>query len=117
MGIFDRWRRKEQPKTVIKLQEPKKPIAPELKTSGEPAATKPTDVNSLIAEYERLTLRREELQAERRELNERLDRGELSPDEFRTHLMDRIQEAAQVTENLRYTSAKLISLGYRGLHS
>jgi hypothetical protein len=116
MGIFDSLRRKKQPKTVIKLQEPEKPIVSEQKPPGETAATKPTDASSLIVEYERLILRREELQAERKELNDRLDRGELSPDEFRTHLMDRIQEAAQVTESLRYTSAKLISLGYRGLH-
>jgi hypothetical protein len=114
MGIFDSWRRKKKPQPVVNLQEPKKSIISEPKVSDETVPIEPTNLTSLIAEYESLVLRREELQAERRELNARLDRGELNPEEFRTHLMDRIQEAAQVTEKLRYTSAKLISLGYRG---
>jgi hypothetical protein len=115
MGLFDSWRRKKAPPAVVKLQEPKKPIVPDIKKDGDSIAAEPTDVASLVAEYERLVLRREKLQIERRELIEKLDRGELGPDEFRVQLRNRIQEAAQVSENLRTTSTKLTSLGYRGV--
>jgi hypothetical protein len=115
MGLFDSWRRKKQPQTAVKLQEPKKPIAPDVKTQEAVTLKEPTDINSLVAEYDRLILRREELQEERRELITKLDRGELNPDEFRGQLMNRIQEAARVSENLRTISIKLTSLGHRGV--
>ena len=76
---------------------------------------KQNEIVTLVAEYERLSARREELQEERRELTARLDRGELTPIEFRKQLMEKIQEAAQVSENLKDTSAKLTALGYRGV--
>lgn len=118
MGLFDGWRRKKKkPVATVQLAEPAKPA--EVKTvtvESEPdTKTESTDVVSLVAEYERLVQRREELQNERRELTATLDRGEIDPDEFRKELMNRIQEAATVSETLRITASKLTSLGYRGV--
>jgi len=62
---------------------------------------------SLVTEYERLVLRRKELQNERGDLTNQLDRGELTAIEFRKQLMAKIQEAAHVLENLRETAAKI----------
>ena len=70
---------------------------------------------SLVAEYERLVRRRDELQRERSQLTIRLDNGELSPIEFRKELMARIQEAASVAERIKEVSSRLIALGYRGI--
>jgi len=116
MGLFDSWRRKKKPVAPVQLTEPQKPKIEETKPSVSETAGQPEDVDLLIAEYERLVQRREELQAERQEITATLDRGELDPDEFRRELMNRIQEAATVSENLRITATKLTKLGYRGYH-
>ena len=115
MGLFDSWRRKKKPSATVQLTEPKKPIKVEAEASDPDAKTEPTDVVSLVAEYERLIQRREELQVERRELTATLDRGEIDPDEFRKELMNRIQEASTVSETLRVSAIKLTTLGYRGV--
>ena len=125
MGLFDRWKRKsKRKKTVpqsIREREITKPksVTPE-KTSESGSVLKSTpeiqvEIDSLIAEYEQLSMRREELQIERGELTNRLDRGDLTAIEFRKTLMQKIQEAAQVSESIKDMSSKLISLGYRGM--
>jgi hypothetical protein len=117
MGLFDSWRRKKKRTASVQLQEPEKPIKPAKveSDSSESEEEASKDVVTLVAEYERLVQRREELQVERRELTATLDRGEIDPDEFRKELMNRIQEASTVSENLRVTAAKLTALGYRGV--
>lgn len=109
MGLFDRWRRKRESAKPVKLLPPSKELENETKIKEN------NDLVNLVAEYERLVRRREELQIERRELTIKLDNGELDADEFRQQLMDKIQEAAQVSESLRVVSTKLTSLGYRGV--
>lgn len=119
MGIFDKWRRRKQP--VVKST----PKSREILTSEGPTQTEKLeavemtiadgDVDSLLAEHQRLLQRRETLQTERFELTERLDRGELDPKEFRKQLMSMIQEASQVSESLRENAAKLIALGHPGV--
>ncbi|MBN2228304.1 MAG: hypothetical protein JW779_01850 [Candidatus Thorarchaeota archaeon] len=115
MGLFDRWRRKKDREVTIRLQEPEKVLISNSEIDTENTHVQSENVDSLVREYESLIARREELQIERNELTERLDRGEIDNDEFREQLMLRIQEAAMVSENLRITSSKLTSLGYRGV--
>ncbi|MGY5880080.1 MAG: hypothetical protein RTV31_07500 [Candidatus Thorarchaeota archaeon] len=116
MGLFDRWRRKKKPVATVQLKEPKKTKTEDAGSAEPDTEGVSEDVDVLIAEYERLVQRREELQVERHELTATLDRGEIDPDEFRKELMNRIQEAATVSDNLRNTATKLTSLGYRGYH-
>lgn len=108
MGLFDGWRRKTKSGTKSQIEAPKKPQS----TEGEVV-----DAKNLLAEYNLLLLRRTELQEERQELTAKLDRGEIDSDEFRKELMNRMQEAATVSENIRIAAAKLTSLGYRGVRS
>ena len=108
MGLFDSWRRKKTSQTKPQLKPPEKP---------ESIKGNQGDGSTLLAEYNILILRRAELQKEREELTSKLDRGEIDSDAFRTELMDRIQEAATVSEKIRTTATKLSSLGYRGVHS
>jgi len=115
MGLFDSWRRKREPITTVKLEKPAKPLPPSQKSVDEQSTAETDDVTNLVSDYERLIRRREELQLERKELTNKLDQGQLDANEFRQQLMDRIQEAAQVSENLRVISIKLTSLGYRGV--
>ena len=115
MGLFDSWRRKRESATTVKLEKPPKPLPVSKEETSEEKKPVDNEVVQLVAEYERLVKRREELQVERGELTSKLDRGEIDANEFRQQLMSRIQEAAQVSENLRTTSAKLTSLGYRGV--
>ena len=115
MGLFDSWRRKREPAATVILEKPAKPLPPSKRSEGEESAEESDDVVKLVAEYERLVKRREELQLVRRELTSRLDQGELDANEFRQQLMDRIQEAARVSESLRIVGTKLTSLGYRGV--
>ncbi|TFG31938.1 hypothetical protein EU528_04850 [Candidatus Thorarchaeota archaeon] len=115
MGLFDGWRRKQKSMATVQLKEPAKPKTEVSGTSKADDKTDSEDVVVLIAEYERLVQRREELQVERRELTATLDRGEIDSDEFRKELMNRIQEAATVSENLRITGSKLTAMGYRGV--
>ena len=123
MGLFDSWRRKKR--TDV---QPTRVKGREIMTSGthvpEPERTPLVDalpveeqnaLVALVAEYERLYQRREELQNERSELTIRLDNGELTALEFRKELMNRIQEAAAVSDKLKETAAKLTSMGYKGV--
>jgi len=90
--------------------------ATDMPTSTEGVSEEHGDeVISLVAEYERLVKRREQLQAERGELTEKLDRGEISPTDFRKKLMSKIQEASTVSDKIKRTSSKLTQLGYRGV--
>ncbi|MHA1653395.1 MAG: hypothetical protein ACTSYX_10060 [Candidatus Thorarchaeota archaeon] len=122
MGLFDSWRRRRKTGTAerarIKSREilvsdsaPTTAPAPPTELPPETQA----EVVSLVAEYERLVRRRDELQRERSQLTIRLDNGELSPIEFRKELMARIQEAASVAERIKEVSSRLIALGYRGI--
>jgi len=115
MGLFDSWRRKRKTKEVVKLKEPEIKKTEQVTSEDTETKAEPEDVVGLVAEYERLVQRREELQVERRDLTATLDRGEIDPNEFRKELMNRIQEAATVSEKLRVTATKLTSLGYRGI--
>jgi hypothetical protein len=121
MGLFDRWRRKDTKKKVgqtrirgaeIVKTDSVPSEAPEVK---DLSASEQDEVVSLVAEYERLSKRREELQEERGALTKRLDSGELTAIEFRKLLMEKIQEAAQVSDSLKSTSSRLTALGYRGV--
>ncbi len=115
MGLFDGWRRKRKREAAVKLQEPKMSKSVESRVSEAIEESEQVDTVSLVAEYERLIQRKEILQVERGELTTKLDRGEIEADDFRKELMNRIQEAAEVSEKLRITAAKLTSLGYRGV--
>jgi C4-dicarboxylate-specific signal transduction histidine kinase len=115
MGLFDRWRRKKTPEQqpVARLREK---IGTESETSAEVHITEGESetISSLLKRHEDLVQRREELQKEREKLTRKLDEGKLDTTEFRKELMARIQEAAQVSENLRETQIELTQLGYRG---
>jgi regulator of replication initiation timing len=108
MGLFDSWRRKRKPKPTP-VARPQKVATEAESTTGEPET-----IASLLGKYEELVQRREALKVEREDLTRRLEEGELEATEFRKELMARIQEAAQVSENLRTTTARLTQLGYRG---
>ena len=115
MGLFDSWRRKRKSKATVQLQEPEKPKSVQDDTVETSVKDEAEDLVDLVAEYERLVKRREELQVERGELTAKLDHDEINPDDFRKELMSKIQEAATVSENLRIAAAKLTSQGYRGV--
>ncbi len=119
MGLFDSWRRrgkKRQERTTVRAREI---LVSDGVTTPTPAMVVPPEaeeeVVKLVAEYERLVRRRDELQEERGQLTLRLDSGELTAIEFRKELMSRIQEAAQVAERIKQVSSRLIELGYRGV--
>ncbi|MHA1770703.1 MAG: hypothetical protein ACTSYL_02865 [Candidatus Thorarchaeota archaeon] len=120
MGLFDSWRRRKRgthERSQVRAREilmsdsvpAKTPIVTELPPESQ------EEVVKLVAEYERLVRRRDELQTERSQLTVRLDNGELTAIQFRKELMSRIQEAAQVAERLKQVSSRLIELGYRGI--
>ncbi len=111
MGLFDSWRRKKRTETAVKPREPMKVLSPDEVTGSISEA----DSVALLKEYEELVKRKEALHLERDELNLRLEKGEIDANEFRKELMNRIQEAAEVSEKIRVTGAKLVSLGYRGI--
>ena len=115
MGLFDSWRRKKKPapQPVARPRETTK-IKSEASTDTVEIEGGSETIPSLLGKYEDLVQRREELQDEREDLTQKLDDGELDATEFRKELMARIQEAAQVSENLRETSVRLTQLGYRG---
>jgi hypothetical protein len=119
LGLFDRWRRKKPPETksTVKAREIMTSQGPMPRASPRPSLVKPgteaaSEVDTLLAEHHRLLQRREDLQKERTELTMKLDGGELSAIEFRKQLMAMIQEASQVSENLRENASKLTSLGH-----
>jgi hypothetical protein len=119
LGLFDRWRRKKLPETkrTVKAREimtsqgpmPRATPRPSLVTPGSEAAS---EVEALLAEHHRLLQRRDDLQKERADLTLKLDSGELSATEFRKQLMAMIQEASQVSDNLRSNASRLTSLGH-----
>jgi len=111
MGLFDSWRRKKRTETTVKHREPMKVLSQDELVQD----ISETDSAALLKEYEELVKRKEALQAERNELNTQLERGEIDANAFRKELMNRIQEAAVVSEKIRVTGAKLVSLGYRGI--
>ncbi len=117
MGLFDSWRRKRRKQEIV---------APKDRRSSEaetPTHTRPEglttvekgEVADLVARYDELHKRRAELHAERAQLTNQLDNGELTALNFRKQLMLKIQEAAQVSDNLKETASRLIVLGYRGV--
>jgi hypothetical protein len=115
MGLFDSWRRKRKPaqQKVARPRETTKIKSESPTDSIEPEDGKDT-ISSLLGKYDSLVQRREKLQVEREDLTRKLEDGELEATEFRKELMAMIQEAAQVSENLRETSIRLTQLGYRG---
>ncbi|MGY5852314.1 MAG: hypothetical protein RTU92_01965 [Candidatus Thorarchaeota archaeon] len=122
MGLFDRRRRRKETKKVgiVRGREHMTPARPMAEPTPPPDLDRMTpeaqgEIVTLVAEYERLVARREELQVERGQLTAQLDRGDLTAIEFRKQLMVKIQEAAQVSETLKETSGKLTALGYRGV--
>ncbi|MGV9168693.1 MAG: hypothetical protein ACOC38_02000 [Promethearchaeia archaeon] len=130
MGILD-WLKRKLKRTEKKpekgeIQKKSKTAKPEKVESKKAATDFPSStegvsverreqVESLVVEYERLVERRQQLQAERGKLTEKLERGELSSTEFRKTLMSKIQEASTVSDKIKKTSSKLTELGYRGV--
>ncbi|MFO7837024.1 MAG: hypothetical protein R6V83_10225 [Candidatus Thorarchaeota archaeon] len=130
MGILD-WLKRKLKRTEKKpekgeIRKKSKTAKPEKVESKKTATDFPSStegvsverreqVGSLVVEYERLVERRQQLQAERGELTEKLERGELSSTEFRKALMSKIQEASTVSDKIKKTSSKLTELGYRGV--
>jgi LPS O-antigen subunit length determinant protein (WzzB/FepE family) len=113
MGLFDGWRRKKRrSETAVKLQKPERVMVPDSEVAEEVTSD---DLSALLKEYEELGKRKEALQIERDELTARLDRDEIDAIAFRKELMNKIQEAATVSEKIQVTGAKLVSLGYRGI--
>ena len=108
MGIFDGWRRKTKSETKPQIKAPEKLQSAEISTA---------DSKKLLDKYNLLIQRRTELQEERQEFTAKLDRGEIDSDEFRKELMNRMQEAATISEKIQKAAAKLTSLGYRGVRS
>jgi len=130
MGIFDTWRRKkpEQPGVKIPVRRPEtmptqearlatisRQTAPEIVRSVARSAAAQSEVNGLVAEYERMVERRKALQTEKDELTARMDKGEITAQQWRRQLMASTQEAAQLSEKIRVISARLRWLGYSGL--
>jgi len=122
MGLFDKWRRKSDTKkpAIVRRREYVSPARPVPKRAEQLNFENMTpevqqQLVTLVAEYERLSIRRDQLQRERSELTNKLDNGEITAIKFRKQLMEKIQEASLVNENLRITSNRLASLGYRGV--
>jgi len=117
MGLFDSWRRKRR-KPELVAPKVRKISEDEAPTPAGPEGLTPVEtgeVDNLVARYEELHKRRTELHAERAQLTNQLDNGELTALKFRKQLMLKIQEAAQVSDNLKETASRLIELGYRGV--
>ena len=123
MGIFDRWRRrkKQEARSTVRAREmmrtESKPSVPKPKIETPVTPERENEVRRLLAEHVQLVRRKEQLQHQRGELTKRLDDGELTAIEFRKELMAKIQEAAEVSENLRNTSSRLTELGHHGIAS
>ena len=121
MGLFDRWRRekkKKEPTTTVRgtgIYKPTGTAKVERKPVEELGPAEATEVAKLRADAERLIQRREELQVERTTLLKKLDNAELTAIEFRKQLMVKIQEGAQVSEDLRKISSRLTQLGHPSL--
>jgi hypothetical protein len=120
MGLFDRWRRgKKDQKTASirgrKTYQPSGTAKVERTSVEDLGPVESGEVVKLLSEAERLIERREELQVERSALLKKLDNAELTAIEFRKELMARIQEGAQVSEDLRKISSRLTQLGHPGV--
>jgi len=117
MGLFDSWRRKRRKPELVAPRDRKSPEAEAPKSTRSEGLTpvEKGEVDNLVARYEELHKRRAELHAERAQLTHQLDNGELTALKFRKQLMLKIQEAAQVSDNLKETASRLIELGYRGV--
>ncbi len=120
MGLFDSWRRRKRgthERSQVRAREilVSDSVPSKTKALREIPEEDQEEVVKLVAEYERLVRRRDELQTERSQLTVRLDNGELTAIQFRKELMSRIQEASQVAERLKQVSSRLIELGYRGV--
>ncbi|MGY5858869.1 MAG: hypothetical protein RTU63_05830 [Candidatus Thorarchaeota archaeon] len=114
MGLFDSWRRKRKSAESPRIIKPKPVASKEDKDSETTVESPQTDSTNLVAEYEQLTQRKEDLQVNRDELTAKLDRGEIETDVFRKELMNLIQEAAVVSEKLQTIAAELTAQGFRG---
>jgi hypothetical protein len=117
MGLFDSWRRRRRKKEIVAPRD-RKSSEVEAPTPTRPEGLTPVEKGEaagLIARYEELHKRRAELHAERAQLTEQLDNGELTALKFRKQLMLKIQEAAQISDNLKETASRLIVLGHRGV--
>ncbi|MHA1960712.1 MAG: hypothetical protein ACW99U_10790 [Candidatus Thorarchaeota archaeon] len=103
MGILDRLKRKITERSGdVRV--------PDAKSSRSHPKT-----YSLVNEFEELEQRREEILLERDELARLLDAGEITAIEYRKQLMAKMQEAAQVTENMKAIASRLESMGYKGV--
>jgi len=118
MGLFDSWRRRIRRKQEVVAPQERKSSEAEAPTPTRPEGLTPVEkgeVADLVAQYEKLHKRRAELHTERAQLTDQLDSGALTALKFRKQLMLKIQEAAQVSDNLKETASRLIALGYRGV--
>jgi hypothetical protein len=117
MGLFDSWRRRRRKKEFMALKDRKSSEA-ETPMPTRPEGLTPVEkgeVANLVSRYEELHKRRAELHVERAQLTKQIDNGELTALKFRKQLMLKIQEAAQVSDNLKELASRLIELGYRGV--
>jgi hypothetical protein len=117
MGLFDSWRRRRRKQEIVAPKD-RKSLEVEAPTPTRPEGLTPVEkgeVDALVIQYEELHKRRAELHTERAQLTNQLDSGELTALKFRKQLMVKIQEAAQVSDNLKETASRLIELGYRGV--
>ena len=121
MGLFDRWRREKKEKktpTTVRgtgIYKPTGTVKIERKPVEELGPAEASEVSKLRADADRLIQRREELQIERTDLLKKLDNAELTAIEFRKQLMAKIQEGAQLSEDLRRISSRLTQLGHPSL--
>ncbi|MHA1926986.1 MAG: hypothetical protein ACTSV2_00245 [Candidatus Thorarchaeota archaeon] len=106
MGLLDSWRRKKQKRPATTRR-----IVPK---AVDAASDTEMNIPALLAEYEKLFHRREELQIERMALTKQLDDGDVTALQFRKELKKRIQEASDISDQLKGTAGHLISLGYTG---
>ncbi len=107
MGIFDSLLRKKYKKKMVHIEQKEKPVE-------KPVVSKSSDdeINVLLEKYQRLIEKRDELIRTRQELTEKLDRGEVSPIEFRKILIEKIKENTEISMEIREISAKLAELGH-----
>jgi hypothetical protein len=122
LGLFDRWRRGKKDKKAARssirgreIYQPTGATKVEKRAMEDLGPVESGEVAKLLADAQRLIHRREELQVERSALLKKLDNAELTATEFRKELMARIQEGAQVSEDLRKISSRLTQLGHPGV--
>ena len=122
MGLFDRWRRKKKDEKAVRrsirgreIYQPAGTERVERRLIEELGVVESREVSKLLSEANQLIQRRKELQIERSNLLTRLDSGEISGIEFRKELRACIQESAQLSEDLRRISSRLIQLGHPGV--